>query len=179
MKPVKVVKSSHDSSVLEWPAMIVSTPLTPATAFESVRANSVALPPLLAKSMNGMFMVWNMSPVCIMRAARKTTNVSPLVCPGPKWYRSICSGPLNSDIRSVYVRLGRYFAFSPWNASQLVTGLHSARAMLARVFSCATTVIVSGSSLLLPEWSKWVCVLMTIVIGLSVTSRTRAMKSCP
>ena len=40
------------------------------------------------------------------------------------------------------------------------------------VFSCATKSIDAGNSILLPAWSKCVCVLMIVVIGLFVSDWT-------
>ena len=68
---------------------------------------------------------------------------------------------------------------SPLKASQLVTGWQVSRDIWARVFSCTTKLTVSGSSVLPPLWSKWVWVLMTWVMGLSVSSPTAAMMSWP
>jgi hypothetical protein len=46
--------------------MTVVTFFTPASALRWVSAHSTALPPFAATSMNGMFLRWNMSPVCMV-----------------------------------------------------------------------------------------------------------------
>ena len=56
-------------------------------------------------------------------------------------------------MRSANVVRGRYFAFSPLNASQLVTGSQVSRDICAAVFSCATKSTVSENSTLPPLWS--------------------------
>ena len=60
-----------------------------------------------------------------------------------------------------------------------MTGSQLSRAIWARVFSWTTKLTVSGNSVLPPLWSKWVWVLMTVVIGLSVIPATAAMMSWP
>ena len=65
----------------------------------------------------------------------------------------MASGPSNSVIRSEKVVLGRYTAFSPLNASQLVTGSQVSRDICAAVFSCTTMSTVSENSTLPPLWS--------------------------
>ena len=52
-------------------------------------------------------------------------------------------------------------------------------AIAARVFSCVTTSTVAGNASLLPTWSKWLCVLMTVVTGRSVTEATRSRMPWP
>ena len=55
----------------------------------------------------------------------------------------------------------------------------SGLAMCAAVFSWTTKSTVSGNSVLAPLWSQCVWVLMMVVTGLSVISRTRARMSRP
>ena len=114
--------------------------------------------------MNGSALRANRSPVCATSSARKTTIVSPFVCPGPKWYRSIASSPSKSVRRSWYVSLGRNRSLPPANTSEPV--------MLSRAFSCATTRTTSWKSGLLPTWSPCACVLMIVVTGSSVSACT-------
>ena len=52
-------------------------------------------------------------------------------------------------------------------------------AIAARVFSCVTTSTVAGNASLLPTWSKWLWVLMTVVTGRSVTDATRSRIAWP
>ena len=64
--------------------MMTSTSSIASTAFFSVWPNSVALPLVLSASMNGSPLRAIMSPVCMARASRNTTQVSPSVWPRPK-----------------------------------------------------------------------------------------------
>ena len=64
-------------------------------------------------------------------------------------------------------------------ASQLVTGSQVVRAICAAVFWCVITCTVSGNSVVLPVWSKWVWVWMMVVTGRSVTPRTYSRMSAP
>ena len=49
--------------------------------------------------------------------------------------------------------------------------------MFASVFSCTTICTDSGKKALLPTWSPWVCVLMIVVTGLSLTVRMRSIRA--
>jgi hypothetical protein len=51
--------------------------------------------------------------------------------------------------------------------------------MFSAVFTCVTTSTLAGNSTLPLTWSKCVCVLMIVVIGLSVTSLIFAISGWP
>ena len=51
--------------------------------------------------------------------------------------------------------------------------------MLALVFSCTTLSTVAPKNSLLPVWSPWVWVLITVTTGLSVTVRMRSSSVGP
>ncbi len=48
------------------------------------------------------------------------------------------------------------------------------RIMFAFVFSCTTLSTEAPKNSLLPVWSPWLCVLITVTMGLSVTVRMRS-----